>query len=613
VCGGGAGIGSGAFANNGPVTVEGGFVSVGRAGCETCLFAHSGASIGSGGVPEGLQLVSDDRAADDVVIAGGIVVAKAGNGAGIGSGAGNATVGVAVEGGRVEVSAAHGAGLGAGHLAKGAHVRISGGSVETVASPEAAGIGSGAIDATNGKVSVDVAISGGIVTARDCAETNAVSTVSIGYGSDVSADVALNAVISGGTVVADTIGRGAANGASGDGFADVRITGGSVFATLVNGDETLENAKNDANANVWPVMLDGRWNDGTAVVLEGLMAGGYGTNGIVAVEGQVCLWLPSADEAYKFETKAEPQDYIWKAFVDEAPSVALLTDLTGVTVNGDDIFWKSGEGWSFTNGVLTLAGDSVYVVSDTSHNRTVAGIDIRGDADVTFDGVVLGDGSATATNLVTIATNVVNLSLTNGSAFYPGGNFATFGILPGAVLNLVGEQPNTDLSIDYNGGFVVSPNPERLRFASEEEASKVASVTYVGVPDDTVAAVISDEDYASYFTVYPKPGAQAGSWTLGYDFSEDTTNLVQQAIDSEETLSSLAQSLTNSAPSAVVYTLPGLYYGVVGASDVTEMDASDVPAGGWLLGDGSTKEVTGEKPESATDKAFYRLRVTARP
>ncbi len=210
---GGAGIGSGSFAeNSGTITIYGGYVEA--------TGDEGGAGIGSGYGTNGA----------DVTIHGGTVKAygKAG-GPGIGAGVTKdtpiTTGTLTVTGGKVYAYGAsvRGAGIGGGYDTNGSDVTVSGGYVYAEGGKFAAGIGSGCEYSSSGSHGGTLIVTGGYVEAHG-GEDGA----GIGGGEDADGGT-VN--ISGGEVRAygNDYGAGIGGGENGTG-GNVTITGGIVVA-----------------------------------------------------------------------------------------------------------------------------------------------------------------------------------------------------------------------------------------------------------------------------------------------------------------------------------------------------------------------------------------------
>ena len=186
-------------------------------------------------------------------------------GAGIGGGDGEACGSVTILGGLLTVEGgANAAGIGGGRNGAGGAVTISGGRLNVKSAGSYAFVG-GRLKTTNG----GAAIGGGYQ----------------GPGGMTA--------ISGGTMSLTGVGDGAAIGPGKDGAGGTTaITGGSILAR----GGAVEPSPSNGVARVWPVAVS-NLTAGAAVELPWLPAD-YGTNNLVAVGGEVCVWLPTGDYAY---------------------------------------------------------------------------------------------------------------------------------------------------------------------------------------------------------------------------------------------------------------------------------------------------------------------------
>ena len=186
-------------------------------------------------------------------------------GAGIGGGDGEACGSVTILGGLLTVEGgANAAGIGGGRNGAGGAVTISGGRLNVKSAGSYAFVG-GRLKTTNG----GAAIGGGYQ----------------GPGGMTA--------ISGGTMSLTGVGDGAAIGPGKDGAGGTTaITGGSILAR----GGAVEPPPSNGVARVWPVAVS-NLTAGAAIELPWLPAD-YGTNDLVAVGGEVCVWLPTGNYAY---------------------------------------------------------------------------------------------------------------------------------------------------------------------------------------------------------------------------------------------------------------------------------------------------------------------------
>ena len=186
-------------------------------------------------------------------------------GAGIGGGDGEACGSVTINGGLLTVEGgANAAGIGGGRNGAGGAVTISGGRLNVKSAGSYAFVG-GKLKTTNG----GAAIGGGYQAA--------------GGSTDIS----------GGTMSLTGVGDGAAIGPGKDGAGGTTaITGGSILAR----GGAVEPLPSNGVARVWPVSVTGL-ADGETPSLPWLPET-YGTNDLVAVGGEVCVWLPTGGYPY---------------------------------------------------------------------------------------------------------------------------------------------------------------------------------------------------------------------------------------------------------------------------------------------------------------------------
>lgn len=187
------------------------------------------------------------------------------HGAGIGGGDGEACGSVTILGGLLTVEGgANAAGIGGGRNGAGGAVTISGGRLNVMSAGSYAFVG-GRLKTTNG----GAAIGGGYQAAGG------------------------STAITGGTMSLTGVGDGAAIGPGKDGAGGTTaITGGSILAR----GGAVEPSPSNGVARVWPVAVSNLVN-GAAVELPWLPAT-YGTNDLVAVGGEVCVWLPTGGYPY---------------------------------------------------------------------------------------------------------------------------------------------------------------------------------------------------------------------------------------------------------------------------------------------------------------------------
>ena len=327
---------------------------------------------------------------------------------------------ITIAGGRVfATNNMRGAGIGGGMQSSGAcgTIRITGGYVEaTGGSLGGSGIGSGRRCLGVGANTPPIVISGGTVKA-----TGNYYAKNKVWGSD--------------------IGRGAQNSGG-----SVTILGGSVLD--VSGH--IAPAPNANNVRVWRVTVTNLEANATATV-TGL--GDYGTNDIVAdASGKIYLWLPNG--IHNFSVNGA--DYV--ARVANANTTARFSsELTGVTVNGIDAGFGSGEGWYYdatTNCVKVTGGGGTYVLSGTNTSGQVM-FSIDCSATVTLDNLCIKapsqrDGGGVI-KIETLGTDVnLLLSGTNTLDFVAESNAA--GIFVSYAKLTIDNAPGCRGSLTVTGG-----------------------------------------------------------------------------------------------------------------------------------------------------------------
>ncbi|MBQ3811556.1 MAG: 6-phosphofructokinase, partial [Kiritimatiellae bacterium] len=284
------------------------------------------------------------------------------------------------ERGEYPTLAAFGGKYGAGIGTRGGNricgkIRIESGNVVARGGYRAAGIGGG--DASNLQTD-GIEISGGYVDAR-----GGESGAGIG-GGKASVELPDGAVkVTGGTVLAA---HGGNIGLGGDlikGSDNTVPVTGSAKPFVVTGGSV-----HGANLSVQPNPVDAAgaplryWlftgiEPGTAFadkIVDGLPEN-YGTNDLVAdATGSVCLWLPMTNGVRTLRN----QDF---EFVGGGTTNNVFTfadRAVGVTVNGLDLAYLSGEGWTFSKDarILSLSGAGPFAISGAATN-----VSIRADAD----------------------------------------------------------------------------------------------------------------------------------------------------------------------------------------------------------------------------------------
>ena len=326
---------------------------------------------GSGGAGIGCGSTSSSSYCK-VYVHGGSITAEGGlNGSGIGGGS-NGSSEVYIYGGRVTAAGgSYAAGIGGGKSGQG-RIDIHGGTVDATATAGGgAGIGGGA--GGDGTVSV---IDGAVMACGNGLGAG------IGGGSGGKGYV----YVSGGSVkpIAGTYAASKSVGNGNTTGGEVLFTGGSIHTTVAYVNPAASNANHVA---VWPVTVTGL-KAGSEITFDGLPSS-YGTKGICADEdGEVKLWLPNGDYALT-ATDDDGIVRLYAAHVADAPAEATYSAMTGFTVNGCDVAYLSGEGWSYNigavNGGITLYGLDHYELSGALTNKYLV---ISNSCSIVFSNVV---------------------------------------------------------------------------------------------------------------------------------------------------------------------------------------------------------------------------------
>ena len=163
---------------------------------------------------------------------------------------------------------------------------------------------------------------------------------------------------------------GGSEGVSSD---SIVVAGGSFFSDLTN-------AVAPDGKKVWCVKVSGL-ESREALALSGLPSY-YRTDGIYAVDGRVCLWLP--DGIYRFTI--DGVSYLAK--VNGADVEAFKGDFIGLTVNGLDVAFGRDAGWEIKDDVIKLTGEGPFVLSGADAAGRI-GVVADTDTTVTFENLTL--------------------------------------------------------------------------------------------------------------------------------------------------------------------------------------------------------------------------------
>ena len=262
-------------------------------------------------------------------------------------------------------------------------IRVKGGRILAQAQDSGAGIGSG-YRGTSG----DIYISGGLIQAIGGEHSNIILGTylgaGIGGGDSATVGSGRKIAISGGTVriarggYVSTTKYAAAIGAGYDshGVYGVEISGGSVYPVANSEKQNFNQSEsgnvspsNSGNERVFKVTLNGF----TPNAKVELRMSGYGTNDISADDdGKVYLWLPNGDYSFTATDECDVSRG-YEVHVADAPVDTAGFALTGFTVNGCDVAYLSGDGWSYNDeaamGGIVLSGLDHYELSGTLTNK----------------------------------------------------------------------------------------------------------------------------------------------------------------------------------------------------------------------------------------------------
>ena len=380
-------------------------------------------------------------------IYGGNITATGGSGAaGIGSGFKSWSAIVNIYGGKVTaVGGSRGAGIGGGNGSSGS-ANIYGGEVYATAGLYAAGIGSG--QSSGNVIDGSVSIYGGVVKA-----SGNYTGAGLGGGSGARGNV----YIYGGTVVpipgSYDVSKSIGNGQQSLPAADIRFSGGSINTTT---NRLSSPAVDGSGTAVWPVTVSGL-KARSEMRVDGLPSN-YGTKDIYSDEaGEITLWLPNGD--YDFTATDEDGAVVeFLATVADAGTSASRFVRTGFTVNGREVAFGSGEGWSYSagavNGGITLSGLDHYELSGSLTNKYLC---ISNSCSVVFSNVVFNSFNVDTQQGVVRIADAYDVNLTiervNVVKAPTGGSLAAIRVPDGATLTIDGGGSLDCTAGPYSAGI----------------------------------------------------------------------------------------------------------------------------------------------------------------
>lgn len=427
----GAGIGSGR--KSGTSGSSGGTISIADAKV-TATAGASGAGIGGGYMAAGGTITITDS----------IIYATAGNyGAGIGGGPSGSSGIISISDSYVEATggAGGGAGIGGGDEGHAYSISITGAStvINAQGGSYAAGIGGG--DGRNGS-SLDgrITISGGNVTA-----TGGTWGAGIGGGRAGNGGIIFitggEVTCTGGTEGGAGIGGGRYNGTGGAG-GSVVITKAAVTATGTGGAKDVGAGLNSLSNGSLKVGLsnEATFDSFATRALLTLNAGGADqagtTIGTCTISGTGAGNIAGT--------------YIGGVKV-------MLIDLA--TVSG------SGDGYSFSSGLLTISGEGPFIITSTAptSNRVLVSTPESVTANITIHDLTITNTTSGNCAFALSGSSQADLTLSGSSSFISGTNRAGLEVPLGTILTIFGSTADSlnvtggKYAAGIGGGYSVTP------------------------------------------------------------------------------------------------------------------------------------------------------------
>ena len=359
-------------------------------------------------------------------------------GAGIGGGRLELVGTVSIVGGTVSATGGmYAAGIGGGFGGTNCTIVISGGSVTATGGDHSAAIGSGDQWAEQTATGDNIVISGGVIRVS-CPYSTYVGPAGVGssgFGSCSAVTICGGTILSSGSPV--RIGSGTRSSAG-----SVTISGGSIYSAS----DQVSPAASNATERVWCVTVPGLASnarvDGMSVRrTSGLSFVDYGTDDLFTDgSGKIYLWLPDGD--YRFLVSQDGRDDLYfAASVDgadvEATPITIVPVVEGVTVNGKDIGYGFGHGWSFTDGVVHLVDAGPFEIAGSANG---SGILAEADCAVTVTNLALNASSVERRAAFAIMVGMsVDLTLAGTNTLKSGENCAGLQVPAGAAVTIGGE------------------------------------------------------------------------------------------------------------------------------------------------------------------------------
>ncbi|MBO7683447.1 MAG: hypothetical protein J6T51_01830 [Kiritimatiellae bacterium] len=340
-------------------------------------------------------------------------------------------------------------------------MKIEGGVATTVPMPDAYGVLVDGVDVVN--ISGDAwsydPFTDTLSITNDCmvAGTNSAAAVKFDIDTDVTLSPARLSV-GAGSIGADLLtGSGTVTMTNGTAHLvgalnnPVVVLGGSI-----KHDGSAAVAFSNEAERVYRVMVDGL-KPMSPIVLDGLPAY-YGTSGIFADDDErIYLWLPNGDYVFS-ATDEDSAETLWKAHVADANTTAEEFVPAGFTVNGCDVAFLGGEGWSYSDGAvdggITLSGAGPYELTGSLTNKYLM---INNSCSIVFSNAVFNAFNIdTQHGVVRIGGGYdVNLTIkgTNSVTAPTGAYLAGIRVPEGASLTIDGNGSLGSIASPYAAGI----------------------------------------------------------------------------------------------------------------------------------------------------------------
>ena len=172
--------------------------------------------------------------------------------------------------------------------------------------------------------------------------------------------------------------------------------------------------------------------------------------------------------------------------------------------------------------------------------------------------------------------------------------------------------------VTYTFAFRALGDEVTISASSDADEEEIASLVFVAPPSDEVAALVSPEEYDSYFvksatfvpaqTKFATRGPAEGTWSVSIAL-DSTKVLPSEETENAAMLNAVISLATGESIEAIVPTKSGLYYWLAATTDLGGEYLNGEP----VLGDGSNKALS--KPADLKDdtKAFYKICVAPLP